>query len=124
MGLLLIALPEIFFGKIIIAACQLIYLIALIVIRPYFLGVQNLLLIISQFAGLGFTTWLILSDFIAMNNNMLMHQAMLGYEGLLLLVGIMAIVRLVLHFKDNEKAFKLMHQEEDRLKGKDSFSKI
>jgi hypothetical protein len=30
---------------------------------------------------------------------------------------------MLLHFKGNERAFKLMKEEEDRLKGKDGFSK-
>jgi hypothetical protein len=56
-------------------------------------------------------------------SNEILHYIMMGYEGLLVVVGIIAMVRMYLHFKDNDKAFKLMHQEEDRLKAKDSFSK-
>ena len=110
MSLLMAGLPQASFGKFIIAACQLIYIVFLIYAKPYFLKVQNVLLIISQFAGFGFTVWIIISDFVSMDN-LLLHQVMLGYEGLLSVVGVMAIIRLFKHFKDNEKAFKLMHQE-------------
>ena len=43
-------------------------------------------------------------------NNAILHYIMMGYEGLLAVVGIIAMVRMYLHFKDNDKAFKLMHQ--------------
>ncbi len=45
MSLLIIGLPGVPYGKFIIAAFQLIYIIVLIVIKPYFLNVQNILLI-------------------------------------------------------------------------------
>jgi len=121
-SVLLVALPQVSFGKLVIAVIQLAYAILLIVVKPYFLQVQNVLLIISQFIGLGFTFWTIVSDYVYLNDK-IQNFIMMGYEGLLILVGILAIVRLVLHFKENEKAFKMMHQEEDRLKGKDLFSK-
>ena len=38
-------------------------------------------------------------------------------------VGILAIVRMCLHYSGNERAFKLLHGAEDRLKGRDTFSK-
>lgn len=118
----IIGTPDFPYGKCFIAGFQLIYVILLIAMRPYFLTVQNVLLIICQIIGLMFSIWLVLSDFILMSNAIL-HYIMLVYEGMLAVVGIIAIVRMYLHFKDNDKAFKLMHQEEDRLKGKDSFSK-
>ncbi len=121
-SLLIIALPGVPYGKCIIAGFQFIYIIILIVIKPYFLNVQNVLLIICEIIGLFFNIWLIVSEFVSMNNATL-HYIMIGYECLLAAVGIIATVRMYLHFKDNDKAFKLMHQEEDKIKAKDSFSK-
>lgn len=121
-SLLIIALPGLPYGKCIIAAFQFIYILILIVIKPYFLNVQNVLLIICEIIGFMFNIWLIVSDFVYISNATL-HKIMVAYESLLAVVGVIAIVRIYLHFKDNDKAFKLMHQEEDRMKGKDSFSK-
>ena len=121
-SLLIIALPGVPYGKCIIAGFQFIYIIILIVMKPYFLTVQNVLLIICEIIGLLFSVLLIVSEFIFISNSTL-HKIMIAYESLLALVGIIATVRMYLHFKDNDKAFKLMHQEEDRMKGKDSFSK-
>lgn len=121
-SLLIIAMPGVPYGKCIIAGFQFIYIIILICIKPYFLTVQNVLLIICEIIGLLFSVWLIVSEFIFISNSTL-HKIMIAYESLLALVGIIATVRMYLHFKDNDRAFKLKHQEEDRMKAKDSFSK-
>jgi len=41
-----------------------------------------------------------------------------------MVVGVLGLIRLIVHSKYNEKAFKMLHDEEDRLKGKDTFTRF
>jgi hypothetical protein len=52
-----------------------------------------------------------------------MSYAVIGIEGLLIATNIISLVRMFIHGKFNEKAFKKLHEEEDRIKGKDTFTK-
>jgi hypothetical protein len=120
--MLIIGLYGITYGLYVVAGVQLIYLVILIVQWPYFVSVQNILLLISQIICVLFTALLVVTKFIALSNA-IMNYIMIGYEALLIGVGLISIARMYMHYKGNEKAFKLLHEEEDRLKGKDGFSK-
>ena len=105
-----------------IAGAQAVYIVILIVVRRYFLKPQNVLLIICQFIGIIFTALLIANQYLTISDKY-MSYAVIAYEGLLILAAIFAFVRFYLHSKNNEKAWKVYHEEEDRLKGKDTFTK-
>ena len=106
----------------VIAGIQLVFIVYLIVARAYFVKSQNVLLIICQVIGLLFTSFLAARNHISLSDKITSY-IVIGFEGLLILVSLLGIVRLYLHAKGNEKAWKLFHEEEDRLKGKDTFSK-
>lgn len=122
LAILAIGVDGFSYGLETVAGIQTLYVIILLVMRPYFVSVQNVLLIICQFIGLGFTVFLVMLNYIELSDNNVSY-AVVAFEGLLSAVGLIGLLRLYLHSKLNEKAFKLMHQEEDKLKGKDTFTK-
>lgn len=87
---------------------QAVYVVVLIVLRPYFMSFQNVLLVICQFVSLSFTCFLAILDHVSLSDTITTY-AVLAFEGLLALVGVIALVRLYLHVKKNEKAFKKFH---------------
>lgn len=122
LGLLVIGAENLSFGLELVAGVQTVYVVALIAMGPYYVSIQNVLLIICQFVGLAFTIFLTLLKYMSLSDTNV-DYAVIGFEGLLVAVGAIGMIRLFLHSKLNAKAFKLMHEEEDRLKGKDTFSK-
>jgi hypothetical protein len=105
-----------------VGGVQLAYIVLMIGMRPYYMKSQNVLLVICQIIGLLFTGVLIMTQYISISD-LYMCYAVLASEGLLLIGGLLALVRMYIHSKHNERAFKLLHDEEDRLKGKDTFTR-
>jgi cysteine-rich repeat protein len=122
LGVLFIGLYSISYALEAIAGVQALFLLYLLLARPYFLLSQNVLLILGQLVGLFFTGMLVLSQFIKLSDQT-MGYLVVGELVLLAVAGVTGMVRLYIHGKFNARAFKLLHQEEDRLKGKDTFSK-
>jgi hypothetical protein len=91
-------------GKYALAGVQLIHLIVLIGYRPYFLGMQNVCIIINQIVVLSFSGLLILND---MMNSLHPYRGyvMVGIEALLVIVDGLAIARIYVHAAYNQKAF-------------------
>lgn len=106
----------------VLTAVQAIYVVLLIVVKPYLLTAQNVLLVICQCVSLAFCCFLTLINYISLEDSITTY-AVLAFEGLLTAVGVIALVRLFYHSKFNEKEFKRLRMEEDKLKGKDVFSK-
>ena len=106
----------------IMAGIQGLYLLILIILRPYFVTSQNVMLIVSQFAGLVFTVLLIVAEHVDVSDQV-MNYVVIGYQGLLILVSCLAFVRLYLHYKHNDRVWKVYHEEQDKSKGKDVFNK-
>lgn len=119
---LTIGLDDVPYGTVIISAVQIGYTVLIIIYRPYLVKAQNVLLIITLVVGNLFSVLLAILQFISISNQTL-NYVMIGYEVVLVGVSVIAVLRMLLHFKGNERAFKLMKEEEDRLKGKDGFSK-
>jgi hypothetical protein len=109
-------------GLEVLGSFQLLYFFYLLVARPYYLGVQNVLLVVNQLVGLLFTCLLIVEQYVSLSEQSISY-AVLAVEGLLVGVGLLAFMRLYLHFKGNAKAFRKLHKEEERKQGKGSFSK-
>jgi hypothetical protein len=101
---------------------QLLYFFYLLVTRPYYLGVQNVLLIVSQLVGPFFTGLLIAEQYVSLSEQHVTY-AVLAVEGLLAGVCLLALLRLYLHFKNNARAFKRLHKEEERKQCKNNLSK-
>jgi hypothetical protein len=106
----------------IVGSLQLAYTLYLIVVRPYFLKSQNLLLVLSQSGSLAFTGLLVAEKFIVLSEQT-MTYAVIGAEGLLSMVSLIGFLRLLIHRKFNERVFKQRQLKEDNLAGKDGFSK-
>lgn len=64
LALLVIGVESFSYGLEVMAAIQTIYVVVLVVMRPYFVSVQNVLLIICQFIGLGFTAFLVILKYV------------------------------------------------------------
>lgn len=110
MVFLIIGLHGSSFGLELIAAVQLLYVIVLIIVRPYYLTVQNVLLIICEVLGFGFSAFLVAVKYVSLVEEVVGY-VVVTFEGLLCLVAVLALIRMYLHSKFNEKAFKLMHEE-------------
>jgi len=95
-GLLMIGGSTFIYGKEIIAAVVLIYTIFLIKYCPYYLNFHNVFLIINQIAVLIFVGFLILLNYISFSDAMA-NYVVIGYEGLLILVGVLALIRIYIH---------------------------
>jgi hypothetical protein len=121
-AVLIVGMYGVSYALEVVGGVQFAYVGLLLIVRPYYLKTQNVLLIVCQTIGLAFTTFLILIQYVSLSDTYISY-AVLAFEGLLLLVGILSIVRMCHHSSNNDRAFKLLHDEEDRLKGKDMFSK-
>lgn len=64
LALLVIGVDSFSYGLEVMAAIQAIYVVILVVMRPYYVSVQNVLLIICQFICLGFTTFLAILKYV------------------------------------------------------------
>jgi hypothetical protein len=106
----------------VVGGLQLAYTLYLIAARPYLLNSQNFLLILSQSGGLAFTGLLITRQFIVLSEQFMVY-AVIGVESLLGVVALIGFLRLWLHRRFNERAFKQRQMKEDNLTGKDGFSK-
>lgn len=106
--LMIIGLYTRSYGLEIIAGAQAAYIVLLIVMKPYFLKPQNVLLIICLVVGLIFIAILILLQYLTIQDKY-MSYVVIGYLGLLVLVSVLAFVRFYLHSKNNDKAWKLYH---------------
>ena len=109
-AILIIGMYSISYALEVVGAVQLIYIILLLIVRPYYLKSQNILLIISQIIGFSFTALLIINQYITISDKY-MSYIIVGYEILLIVVGVLAIVRIYLHSSSNERAFKLLREE-------------
>jgi len=97
-------------GKYAIGSVATGYLIFLIGYRPYYFKSHNVILILNQSILLFFIALLIMIDLISLDNKII-GLIVIGYEGLLIVIGILAIVRLYIHSKYNKKAFDAIHLE-------------
>jgi hypothetical protein len=104
----------------ILGGVQLTYTLYLIAARPYFLRSQNVLLVLSQSGSLAFTGLLVVEKFLALPEQFMVY-AVLGFEGLLGLVSLTGFLRLWLHRRFNERAFKLLHLKEEKIAARDAF---
>jgi hypothetical protein len=84
----------------VVGGLQLIYTLYLVIARPYFLKVQNVLLILCQIGGLAFTGLLISDQYLYISEQNMTYTVIV-VEGLLAGVSIIAFVRLYLHSKHN-----------------------
>jgi hypothetical protein len=104
-----IGLQGLSYGHEIVAGVQLVYLVVLIVMRPYYLPSQNVMLVACQFVSLAFCTFLAILDYVSLSDTITTY-VVLGFEGLLIAVGVIAIIRLYFHSKFNMLAFKKLHE--------------
>jgi hypothetical protein len=81
----------------------------MLIVRPYYLKSQNVLLVICLAIGILFTALLIAEQYISISDSY-MSYAVAAMEGLLVLVNILAFARLYIHSKHNERAFKILHE--------------
>ena len=104
---LTIGLGDAPYGTVVMCAVQVGYTVLIIVYRPYLVKAQNVLLVITLVVGNLFSVLLALLPFISIANQIL-DYVLIGYEVLLVGVSVIAVLRMLLHFKGNERAFKLM----------------
>ena len=75
---LIIGMYSINYALEVVGGIQLIYIVLMFIIRPYFLVSQNVLLIICQIIGLLFTAMLIVCQYVSISDKY-MSYAVLGY---------------------------------------------
>ena len=92
-----------------LAGIQLAYLLMLALMRPYYLSSQNILLIGCLLVGVAFTGMLVVDQYVVVSDGVKSY-AVIGFMALLVVVNIVAVVRMVIHCKHNELAFRLMHE--------------
>lgn len=102
-------------GKYALAGVEFIHLIVLIAYRPYFLGMQNVCIIINQIVVLSFSALLILNDAMTFLHPF-RGYVMIGMEALLLIVGGLAIARIYVHAAYNQKAFEKVKADAEKAK--------
>jgi hypothetical protein len=117
---LLIGLVDFSRSLEVVGGVQLAYTLYLIAVQPYFLKSQNVLLILSQSGSLAFTGLLITRQFIVLSEQFMVY-AVIGIEGLLGVVALLGFLRLWLHRRFNERAFKLFHLKEEKIAARDAF---
>lgn len=75
---LIIGMYSINYALEVVGGIQLLYIVLMFIIRPYFLTSQNVLLIICQIIGLLFTAMLIVCQYVSISDKY-MSYAVLGY---------------------------------------------
>lgn len=102
-------------GKYVIAAVELGYLIFLIIYKPYYLNMHNIVLIVNQSIVIIYTSLMILNDFIG-SLSQYRGYIMIGVDLLLGVVNVLGFIRLYVHFKYNAKAFEKMKIDAEKAK--------
>ena len=102
-------------GKYVIAAVELAYLIFIIIYKPYYLNMHNIVLIVNQSIVILFTALIVLNDFIGALSQY-RGYIMIAIDLLLGVVNVLGFVRLFVHHKYNAKAFEKMKIDAEKAK--------